>query len=320
MSEPVAVVGAGAWGTALALHLARTGRPVRLWARDPKALQDRRESPHLPGAPLPPTIDVVGDLPTGAAVLLAVPTQHLRAVASGLPPGGPLVACCKGVEQGSGRLPLEVLAEAQPGRAGAVLTGPNFAREVADGLPAAAVIAAADAGLREHLAALIGGPAFRLYGNADPLGAQLGGAAKNVVAIAAGCVSGAGLGENARAALVTRGVAELSRLVAALGGRAETAAGLSGLGDLVLTCTGRASRNFRLGEALGRGVPLGEALAALGGVAEGAATASALLARAAKEESAVDLPICAAVANLLDGRLGLAEAVSALLARPRRDE
>jgi glycerol-3-phosphate dehydrogenase (NAD(P)+) len=316
MSEPVAVVGAGAWGSALALHLARPSRPVRLWARDGAALRERRESPHLPGVMLPPAVEIVGDLPTGAAVLLAVPVQYLRAVAGRLPPGGPLVACCKGVEQGTGLLPLEVLAEVQPGRAGAVLTGPNFAREIADGQPAAAVIASGDVALRERLAALIGGPAFRLYGNADPLGAQLGGAAKNVIAIAAGCVSGAGLGENARAALVTRGVAELSRLVAALGGRPETAAGLSGLGDLVLTCTGRASRNFRLGEALGRGAPLADALASLGGVAEGAATASALLTRAA----GVDLPICTAVAHLLEGRISVAVAIAGLLMRPRRDE
>lgn len=316
MSEAVAVVGAGAWGTALAVHLARAGRPVRLWARDPAPLRVARQSAHLPGVALPDPVEVVDALPAGEAVLLAVPTQHLRAVAAGLPPGGALVACCKGMERGTGLLPLEVLVEVQPGRPAVVLTGPNFAGEVAAGLPAAAVVAADDAGLRERVAALLGGPAFRLYGNADPLGAQVGGAAKNVVAIAAGCVSGAGLGENARAALVTRGVAELSRLVAALGGRAETAAGLSGLGDLVLTCTGRASRNFRLGESLGRGVPLAAALAGLGGVAEGAATASALLARAA----GADLPICAAVAALLDGRLDVAEAVAALLARPRRDE
>jgi glycerol-3-phosphate dehydrogenase (NAD(P)+) len=320
MSEAVAVVGAGAWGTALAVHLARAGHPVRLWARDPAPLRAARESAHLPGVALPDLVEVVDALPGGEVVLLAVPTRHLRAVAAGLPPGGVLVACCKGVEQGTGLLPLETLAETWPGRPAAVLTGPNFAGEVAAGLPAAAVVAADDPGLREHLAGLLGGPAFRLYGNADPLGAQIGGAAKNVVAIAAGCVSGAGLGENARAALVTRGVAELSRLVAALGGRAETAAGLSGLGDLVLTCTGRASRNFRLGEALGRGVPLARALAGLGGVAEGAVTASALLARATKGESLVDLPICTAVAALLDGRLGVAAAVAALLARPRRDE
>ncbi len=320
MDEIVAVVGAGAWGTALAVHLGRTGHPVRLWARDPGPLRAARASRHLPGVILPDIVEVVDALPTGEAVLVAVPMQHLRAVAAGLPPGGALVACCKGVERGTGWLPLDVLAQVQPGRPAAVLTGPNFAREIAAGLPAAAVVAAEDSGLRERVAALLSGPAFRLYGNADPLGAQIGGAAKNVIAIAAGCVSGAGLGENARAALVTRGVAELSRLVAALGGRAETAAGLSGLGDLVLTCTGRASRNFRLGEALGSGMPLAQALAGLGGVAEGAATAASLLARAAKVDSLVELPICEAAAALLDGRFGVAEAVAALLARPRRDE
>lgn len=275
-----------------------------------------RTSVHLPSVVLPDSVELVDALPRGGTVLLAVPTQHLRAVAANVLPGGPWIACCKGVERGTGLLPLEVLAELQPGRPSAVLTGPTFAHEIAAGLPAAAVVAAEGATVRERVTALLSSPLFRLYGNADPLGAQLGGAAKNVVAIAAGCVSGAGLGENARAALVTRGVAELSRLVAALGGRAETAAGLSGLGDLVLTCTGRASRNFRLGEALGRGVPLGSALAGLGGVAEGAATAAALLARA----ESVELPICAAVAALLDGRLGVTEAVAALLSRPRRDE
>ena len=310
MSEAVSIVGAGAWGTALAVHLARAGRSVRLWARNPAPLRGT----------LPGLVEIVDVLPGGEAVLLAVPTQHLRAVAARLPPGGPLVACCKGVELGTGRLPLEVLAQVQPGRPAAVLTGPNFAGEIAAGLPAAAVVAAEDVALRERVAELLSGPALRLYGNADPLGAQLGGAAKNVIAIAAGCVSGAGLGENARAALVTRGVAELSRLVAALGGRAETAAGLSGLGDLVLTCTGRASRNLRLGEALGRGLPLAEAIATLGGVAEGVPTAPALITRAVKGESLVDLPICTAVAALLDGSLGLHEAVAALLARPRRDE
>ncbi|MBV9749655.1 MAG: NAD(P)H-dependent glycerol-3-phosphate dehydrogenase [Acetobacteraceae bacterium] len=320
MSEAVCVVGAGAWGTALAVHLGRAGQAVRLWARDPAPLRAARASPHLPGVTLPETVEVVDAPQEGTVVLLAVPMQHLRAVTSGLPPGGALVACCKGVERATGSLPLEVLAQVQPGRPAAILTGPTFAHEVAAGLPTAAVVAAEGAGLRERVAALLGGPAFRLYGNADPLGAQIGGAAKNVIAIAAGCVSGAGLGENARAALVTRGVAELSRLVASLGGRAETAAGLSGLGDLLLTCTGRASRNLRLGEALAQGLPLAQALASLGGVAEGAATASALLTRATQGERRVDLPICTAVAALLDGRLGVAEAVAALLARPRRDE
>ncbi len=191
-------------------------------------------------------------------------------------------------------------------------------------MPAAAVVAASDAGLRGSIAALLGTPNFRLYGNDDPIGAQVGGAAKNVIAIAAGAVIGAGLGENARAALITRGLAELSRLAVALGGHAETMMGLSGLGDLLLTCTGPASRNYSLGLALGRGEHLADVLAARSAVTEGVATAPALVARAAGPGSAsgagVDLPICAAVASLLAGRTTLAEAIAALLARPRRDE
>jgi len=314
----VAVVGAGAWGTALALQALRAGCEVALWARDPAPLRASRRSPHLPGRPLPDAIALLGDLPGREldAVLLAVPVQHLRTVMAGLRTTAPLVACCKGVEAGTGRLPLEILAELHPACPGAVLTGPNFAHEVAAGLPAAAVLACADPNLRERLAAMVASPAFRIYGNDDPLGAGLGGAAKNVVAIAAGAVMGAGLGENARAALITRGLAELSRLVVAGGGRAETVAGLSGLGDLLLTCTGGASRNYTLGLALGRGEALADVMAARIGVTEGVATAPALLARAA----GVDLPVCAAVAALLAGRARLDEAIAALLARPRRDE
>ena len=191
--------------------------------------------------------------------LLAVPTQHLRALLGRLPATlEPLVVCAKGVEAETLRLPLEIVAAVRPGVAAAVLTGPNFAHEVAAGLPAASVVAAADAGLREAVAAALSTPSFRLYGNDDPVGAQVGGAAKNVVAIAAGAVIGAGLGENARAALITRGLAELARLAVALGGRRETVMGLSGLGDLLLTCTGPASRNYSLGLALGRGEALAD--------------------------------------------------------------
>ncbi len=250
-------------------------------------------------------------------MLLVVPVQHMRAVVARLPPlRAPLVACSKGMEAASLRLPLEIVAAHRPGAPAAILSGPNFAHEVARGLPAAAVIAAEDAGMREHVASLLATPSFRLYGSADPLGAQLGGAAKNVIAIAAGVVSGAGLGENARAALVTRGLAELGRLAHALGARTETVMGLSGLGDLLLTCTGESSRNFSLGTALGRGEGLEQILAGRNTVAEGVATAPALIARAPE----VDLPICHAVARLLGGELTVEAAVMALLARPRRDE
>jgi len=252
----VAVIGAGAWGTALAVQAARAGNAVTLWARDParaREIASARESPRLPGARLPDPVRVAAEMPEAAdAVLLAVPMQHLRAIAGLLPPGrAPLVACAKGVEQGTLRLPLEVLAELHPHRPAAVLTGPNFAGEVAAGKPAATVVAAPDPALRARLADLLGTPGFRIYGNDDPIGAQVGGAEKNVVAIAAGAVIGAGLGENARAGLITRGLAELGRLAVALGGRAETVMGLSGLGDLLLTCTSAASRNFSLGLALG---------------------------------------------------------------------
>ncbi|HKM64783.1 MAG TPA: NAD(P)H-dependent glycerol-3-phosphate dehydrogenase, partial [Acidisphaera sp.] len=239
MSE-VAVIGAGAWGTALALQCVRAGRAVTLWARDPAragAIAQTRRNPRLPNAVLPDSVRVTAELPQADVALLAVPTAHLRHVAACVE-AGVLVACCKGLDPETHALPLEVLAELHPATPACVLSGPNFAHEIAAGLPAAAVVAAADAGLRRRVIELVATDRFRLYGNDDPLGVQLCGAAKNVIAIAAGAVVGAGLGENARAALITRGVAELARLTAALGGRAETAMGLSGLGDLTLTCTG----------------------------------------------------------------------------------
>jgi glycerol-3-phosphate dehydrogenase (NAD(P)+) len=317
----VAVIGAGAWGTALALQAHRAGRRVTLWSRDARhaaSIAERRTNARLPGVALPPEIAVVSALPLADLVLLAVPMQHLRAVAAKLPPGGPVVCCAKGIEADSLLLPLEVLAEAQPGRPAAILTGPNFAAEVAAGLPTASVLAAQSEALRAAAIAALATPGFRLYGNDDAIGAQVGGAAKNVVAIAAGAVIGAGLGENARAALVTRGLAELGRLAVALGGRAETVAGLSGLGDLLLTCTGTASRNFSFGVALGQGQRPAEILAGQSFVTEGVATAPALVRRALGAGASV--PICAAVAAVLGGRITLAQAMTALLARPLRDE
>ena len=299
----VAVLGAGAWGTALALHAARQGHAVTLWARS------------APRAALPAELLVVQDPAAAVAgadfAIVAVPAQHLRAVMAGLP-GLPLLLACKGFEAGTGLLPTEVLGH------GAVLSGPNFAGEVAAGLPAAAVVAGAEAGLREMVIAALGGPTLRLYSSEDVLGVQASGAVKNVLAIAAGAAMGAGLGENARAALITRGLAELSRLVLALGGRAETAAGLSGMGDLMLTASSPTSRNTALGMRLGQGETLGQALAASRGVAEGVATAPALLARAAR--LGVEMPICAAVAAMLDGQVSVREAMGGLLARPVRPE
>jgi glycerol-3-phosphate dehydrogenase (NAD(P)+) len=317
----VAVVGAGAWGTALAIQAARAGSSVTLWARDPeraRAIGMSRENPRLAGHRVPDAVRIVDVLPAAAdAVLLAVPMQYLRSVLARMPASAaPLVVCVKGVETGTLRLPLEVVTELRASVSAAVLTGPNFAHEIAAGLPAAAVLAAADASLRDTITALLVTPSFRLYGNDDPVGAQVGGAAKNVIAIAAGAVIGAGLGENARAALITRGLAELSRLAVALGGRAETVTGLTGIGDLLLTCTGPASRNYSLGLALGRGEALADVMAARSAVTEGVATAPALVARAA----GVDMPICTAVADLLAGRTTLADAIGRLLARPRRNE
>ena len=317
----IAVIGAGAWGTALAIQAARAGRNVTLWARNAAnaaAIEQSRINPRLPGIRLPGGIRVTAHLPSqAAAILLAVPMQYLRGIAERLPrSNAPLVICAKGVEAGTLRLPLEILAEVRPGQAAAVLTGPNFAREVAEGMPAAATIAGTDPAVRDHLTALLATASFRLYGNDDAIGAQVGGAAKNVIAIAAGAVIGAGLGENARAALITRSLAELSRLTVALGGRADTVMGLSGLGDLLLTCTGPSSRNFSLGAALGRGEALEEILASRQTVTEGVATAPALVARAA----GVDMPICAAVADLLAGGTTVTQVMTDLLARPRRDE
>jgi glycerol-3-phosphate dehydrogenase (NAD(P)+) len=320
MSE-LAVVGAGAWGTALALQAARAGRQVTLWARNPAlvaALRRGGENPRLPGVMLPASVAVTETLPRARLVLLAVPVRYLRAVAARLPPSGPLVVCAKGMEADTLALPLEILDEAQPRRMAGVLTGPNFAHEIAAGLPAAAVIAAADPGLRAAVMQALATPSFRLYGNDDPVGAEVGGAAKNVVAIGAGAVIGAGLGENARAALITRGVAELGRLAVALGGKAETVAGLSGLGDLLLTCTSPASRNFSLGVALGRGERLADILAGRTAVTEGVTTAPALVARAARAGAAA--PVCTAVAGVLTGRITLDQAMAALLSRPLRDE
>ncbi len=314
----VVVLGAGAWGTALAIQAERAGNDVTLWARSgADVIAASRESRRLPGHRLPESILVTGTVPSPAdMVIAAVPTQSLRAVLAALPAARQLVVCAKGIETGTLRLPLEIAAEVQPAAAAVVLTGPNFAHEIATGHPAAAVIACVDQAMRDIVAMRLGTPSFRLYGSDDPIGAQLGGAAKNVIAIAAGAVTGAGLGENARAALITRGLAELARLTVALGGRAETVMGLSGLGDLLLTCTGPGSRNFSLGVALGQGESLAAILAAREAVTEGVTTAPALLSRA----QGVEMPICAAVAALLEGRTTLREAIESLLARPLRDE
>jgi glycerol-3-phosphate dehydrogenase (NAD(P)+) len=327
MKDHIAILGAGAWGTALAMQAERAGQRAMLWARDPARAaliqQSRANERLLPGVALPAGITITADaaeaLTSAALILLVVPAQALRHVLQSLPTlPAPVLICAKGVEAGSLMLPLEILAATHPGATSGVLSGPNFAHEIARGLPAAAVVASHDAGLRALGVARLGSAGFRLYGGDDPVGAEIGGAAKNVIAIAAGAVMGAGLGENARAALITRGLAEIARLALALGGRADTVAGLSGLGDLLLTATGPRSRNTSLGMALGRGEDLADILAVRQGVTEGVATAPALVARAAS--LGVDLPICTAVAELVSGRVTLQEAVGRLLARPQRDE
>lgn len=326
----VAVIGAGAWGTALAIRLSAAGRDVSLWVRDPARAEamavtrwnERLDAPVALPEPVRVTGDAAQALAGAEAVLLAVPAQALGAIAAAIVPdwpgAAPAVLCAKGIDAATLRLPHETLRAALPQVPLAALTGPNFAHEIAVGLPAAAVLAAPDEAARAALATQLAVPRLRLYPSPDLVGAALGGAAKNVIAIAAGVVEGLGLGENARAALITRGVAELTRLVVAEGGRAETASGLSGLGDLVLTCTGGASRNHSLGIALGRGQSLPDILAARAGVTEGVATAPALVARAARQ--GVELPIAEAVSALVSGRATAPALAEALLARAQRGE
>ncbi len=317
MNDQINVIGAGAWGTALAVLLARAGKRVVLWARTPEMVAEMaatRAAPRLPGIMLPDNLAVTADMPQAGTSLVVVPTQHLRALLPRLPQSGPLVLCCKRLEIGSLMLPPEFAG----GERLAVLTGPNFAHEVAAGLPAAAVLATPDEMLRAELIGRLRTDSLRLYGSPDMLGAALGGAAKNVIAIAAGVVMGAGLGENARAALITRGLAEIARLALAIGGRAETVSGLSGLGDLLLTCTGPSSRNYSLGFALGQGSSLAAVLGQRTSVTEGVTTAPALLSRA--QRAGVEMPITEAVTRLLAGERTVAQTMAGLMGRALKDE
>ena len=323
MNEPfdIGVIGAGAWGTALAALLTGAGRRVCLWSRDAAhaaLMRKTRMNFRLPGCVLPERLAFAGEFPQARILLFAVPVQHARGVLQALPEStAPLVLCCKGLEAGTLKLPHELARELRPEMPVAILTGPNFAHEIAAGLPAAAVLAA-EAPLRERLMRDLHSATLRLYGCPDLVGAALGGAAKNVIAIASGVVMGAGYGENARAALITRGIAEIARLALALGGKAETVSGLSGLGDLLLTCTGPTSRNFSLGFELGRNLPLADILARRRGVTEGVATAPALLSRARR--AGVEMPITEVVAALLAGELNAAGAMAGLMARAAKDE
>jgi glycerol-3-phosphate dehydrogenase (NAD(P)+) len=323
------VIGGGAWGTALAQVCARAGLEPVLWAREPEvveAVNARHEnSLFLPGVVLEPEIRATADFADLAdrdLVLAVAPAQHLRTTLTAFAPhvrdGLPILLCAKGVEQGTLKLMTEVLAETVPQAAPAVLSGPSFAGEVARGLPTAVTLACPDEDCARDLAEAIATPTFRPYFATDMIGAEAGGAIKNVLAIACGIVEGRGLGRSAHAALITRGFAELTRMAVALGGEAKTVAGLCGLGDLVLTCSSHQSRNMSVGLALGRGETLQAALAGKLSVAEGVASAPAVRQLAAR--LGVDTPICEAVAAILAGEAGVDEAIARLLSRPLREE
>jgi glycerol-3-phosphate dehydrogenase (NAD(P)+) len=335
--ESVSIIGAGAWGTALAIIAARSGCKATLWARRPEQAArigaDRENADHFSGIELPTSIAVTGQASRDFAgaldadlVLYAQPAQHFRAFCRmarpiwrhGSPQGTPLLICAKGIERDSGLL-LNEIAEAELPQANvAILSGPSFARDAAYGLPTAVVIAGRDEPMVEAAMAALSNASFRPYGHGDPVGVEVAGAVKNVLAIACGMVIGRGLGENARAALIARGLAEMSRLALAKGGRADTMMGLAGLGDLVLTCSSMTSRNMSLGVELGGGRQLAEILATRNSIAEGVPTAAAVATLAAK--LGVDMPISAAVLRILNDGASIDDEVRALLARPLKRE
>jgi len=320
----VAVIGAGAWGTALAAVAVRAGRDVVLCARNASRAAEiaaASANPKLPGVRLDARIEVTADIALAARadiILIATPAQELReamrGLAAHLAKATPVIACAKGIERGTHRFMTEVIAEAAPAALPAILSGPSFAAEVARGQPAAVTLAAREEAVAAALAHALGSPTLRPYHSTDVRGVEIGGAAKNVLAIAAGIVAGRKLGASAAAALVTRGFAELFRFGRACGARPETLTGLSGLGDVILTCSSPQSRNYSFGMAVGRGDP---ALAS-GMLAEGIFTAPVLVEMA--KEKGVDMPIAAAVAEILAGRTGVDAAVEALLTRPFRAE
>ena len=327
--ETVGVLGSGAWGTALAQVCARAGRKVTLWSHEPDVAEainrDHANPSFLPGVALDPAIRASTDMASlkGADLILAVPpAQHMRGVLAAFAPhthpGMMVTLCAKGVEQGSLKLMTEVLAETLPQVLPSVLSGPSFAAEVARGLPTAVTLACGDPVCSARIARAIATPTFRPYFGLDLIGAEAGGAVKNVLAIACGVVEGRGLGRSAHAALITRGFAEMTRLAVALGAQQETMSGLCGLGDLVLTCSSPQSRNMSVGLALGRGESLASALAGKLSVAEGVASAPAVETLARR--LGVETPICAAVSAMLSGRLGVDEAIDGLLARPLKTE
>ncbi|MDO8421746.1 MAG: NAD(P)H-dependent glycerol-3-phosphate dehydrogenase [Parvibaculum sp.] len=328
----IGVIGAGAWGTALAQVCARAGGPSRrvtLWAREPEIVESinttRENKTFLPGIALEAAITATGDMSamaSASAILMVTPAQHMRASLLALKPhlkaGTPVLLCAKGVEQGSHKLLTQVLAEVLPDAVPAVLSGPSFAGEVARGLPTAVTLACADEALAHRLMQAVGIPTFRPYYSPDLIGAEIGGAVKNVLAIACGIVEGKKLGASARAALTTRGFAEMTRLGLALGARAETLSGLSGLGDLVLTCNSPQSRNMSLGLALGEGKSLDEIMGARSAVTEGVHSANAVVELAASLN--IEMPISEAVAAIVTGKSSVDDAILALLTRPFKSE
>ena len=321
----IGVIGAGAWGTALAQVMAQGG-DVLLWALEEEVVASVNSfhvnALYLPDLALVPAVRATGaleDMAACDALLVVTPAQHVRATLARLPDTqAPLILCAKGIEASTGKLISQVVEEVRPRAPLAVISGPTFAHEVAAGLPTAVTLACADSALAEKLAARVARPTFRPYLSDDVIGAEVGGAVKNVLAIACGVAEGAGLGLNARAALISRGFAEMSRFGLALGARAETLAGLSGLGDLVLTCSSTNSRNFSLGKGLGEGRSASELLGNRRTVAEGAFTAPIL--RDVARERGVEMPIVEGVCALIEGKVTLAAMIDALLARPLRSE
>lgn len=327
MSAAIGIVGAGAWGTALAAALGSDGSDVLVWAREAELVAEMNQrhtnSLFLPGASLPASVSatsVLGDMAKIPVLLVVVPAQFLASVIGDLPDGPrDLVLCAKGIEAGSGRLMSEVAEHVAPNARLAVLSGPTFAHEVAAGLPTAVTLACSGGVAQwDRLSGAIARPALRPYYSDDVIGAEVGGAVKNVLAIACGVIEGLGLGQNARASLIARGYAEMLRFGMARGARPETLSGLCGLGDLVLTCSSTSSRNFSLGKALGEGQSAAEALSSKNSVAEGAATAPVLAKLAA--DGGIDMPITDAVCRLLQGEAPANRVVEQLLSRPLRPE
>jgi glycerol-3-phosphate dehydrogenase (NAD(P)+) len=327
--QNIGIVGGGAWGTALAQAVIKSGRDALLWAFETDTVQAINEAhvnkAYLPDVQLDAALRATDDLSQIAkcdAIIMVAPAQHTRTIAGqlakDLPDGKPVIICSKGIEQATRKLMSQVLAEALPQAVPAILSGPSFAIEVANGLPAALTLACENEEMGEALALAIGHATFRPYWSGDLIGAQIGGAMKNVLAIAAGIVVGKKLGKNAHAAITTRGFSEMVLFSTALGGKAETLSGLSGLGDLILTCGSPQSRNMSLGLALGEGKTLDEVLGARNSVSEGVYTASAVVEIA--QTSGLDLPICEAVHSVVSGEAAVDQAIEDLLARPLRAE